>query len=73
MTLSDKMFNRSKPGCGVGTDCRKRSDRRHFDDLFARDWEVFVIKRDPEKGKFNWFTLCCEAAGRPERAAATAR
>jgi len=64
MSLSDNMFNRSTPGCGFGTDCRKESDRRHFDDLFARDWEVFVIKHDAKKGKYNWFTLCCEEASR---------
>jgi hypothetical protein len=62
MSLSDKMFRHSSPGCGFGTDCRKESDRRHFDDLFASVWEVFVIKHDREKGKFDWFTLCCEAA-----------
>jgi hypothetical protein len=62
MNLSDKMFNRSTPGCGFATDCRKESDRRHFNDLFAGDWEVFVIKHDAKTGKHNWFTMCCEAA-----------
>jgi hypothetical protein len=23
---------------------------------------VFVIKRNNEKNRFDWFTLCCEAA-----------
>ena len=64
MSLSDKMFNRSTPGCGFGTDCRKESDRHHFDELFAREWDVFVIKHDAKKGKYNWFTLCCEEASR---------
>jgi hypothetical protein len=60
MELLGKMF------CCTAIPCRKpseggsASDRRHQEWLFDKDWEVFVIRRDPESGKFDWFTLCCE-------------
>ena len=60
MTLAEKMFTRSSAGCGIRTECRTTSDRRYFGDLFAEDWDVFVIKRNQASGKFDWFTLCCE-------------
>ena len=62
MSLSEKMFSRSNKTCPIRTDCKKQSDRKYFDSLFDDDWEVFVIKRDDERGKFDWFTQCCEAA-----------
>ena len=30
--------------------------------LFERDWEVFVVKRDPASGSFAAFTACCDDA-----------
>ncbi len=63
MSLSKKMFSRSTTKCEFRSPCREESDRTYFDRLFADDWEVFVIKRDEQSGKFDWFTLCCEAAG----------
>jgi hypothetical protein len=32
----------------------------HVDPLFERDWEVFVVKRDPESGKFVTETVPAE-------------
>ena len=63
MGLSEKMFSRSNTRCPLRSMCRKESDGKYFDTLFDGDWEVFVIRRDDEKGKFDWFTLCCEGAG----------
>ena len=63
MQLAEKMFSRSRSTCPLRSDCKKESDQRYFDSLFDDDWEVFVIKRDNENGKFDWFTQCCEAAG----------
>jgi hypothetical protein len=62
MTLAEKMFTRSSARCGIRTDCRTATDRRYFADLFAEDWDVFGIKHDASRGKFDWFTLCCETA-----------
>jgi hypothetical protein len=62
MGLADKMFSRSGKMCPVRSDCKKQSDKKFFDSLFENDWEVFVIKRDNQNGKFDWFTQCCEAA-----------
>ena len=61
MSLSEKMFARSSKTCPVRSDCKKQSDKKYFDSLFDDDWEVFVIERDDERGKFDWFTQCCEA------------
>ncbi len=60
MSLTEKMFSRTSSTCPIRSDCKARSDRRYFDTLFEDDWEVFVIKRDNEKGSFDWFTICCE-------------
>ena len=62
MTLADKMFSRSSARCPLRSECRADANRKYFRDLFEPEWEVFVIKRDKENGKFDWFTLCCEAA-----------
>ena len=32
----------------------------HGDPLFEREWEVFVVKRDPETGKFVTETVAVE-------------
>ena len=61
MELRDKTLTKQK-GCELRSLCREESDRQFFGDLFARDWEVFVIKHDKASGKHTWFTLCCEVA-----------
>ena len=63
MTLSDKIFGRPTKACDPRSDCQAASDRECIGSLFERDWEVFVIKRDPASSKFSWFTACCEADG----------
>lgn len=63
MGLAEKMFSRSTKTCPLRSDCLKESNKKYFESLFDNDWEVFVIKRHDEKGKFDWFTLCCDAAG----------
>ena len=65
MNLAKKMFTRETKSCPMRSDCKKESDKRYFGSLFETDWEVFVVKRNSEKGLFDWFTLCCEDA-RPE-------
>lgn len=62
MHLAEKMFGRSTKQCPIRSDCKNESDRKFVDNLFAEDWEVFVIKHDDDRGSFRWFTLCCEAA-----------
>ena len=62
MSLADKMFNRFWQMCGLKTTCREEADRKYVRDLFAGDWEVFVIRHDRQSGGFDTFTLCCEAA-----------
>lgn len=47
--------------CALRSDCRVKSDREYVNDLFKKDWEVFIIRRDKETGKYSWFTQCCES------------
>lgn len=65
MLLSDKMSGRATTTCPFRSECKTESDRKYFDSLFNDDWEVFVIKRDNQKGTFDWFTQCCEAVTAP--------
>ena len=62
--LKDRMARRSRQKCPLRSDCRREADQAFAKDLFSRDWETFVIRQDPVKNSFEWFTLCCE----PERA-----
>jgi len=62
MGLAEKMFNSGTRTCPVRSDCGKESNKKFFNKLFDDHWEVFVIRRDNEKGNFDWFTLCCEGA-----------
>jgi len=62
MGLAEKMFSRSTKMCPLRSDCRRDSNKKYFETLFDDEWEVFVIRRDKEKGGFDWFTLCCDAA-----------
>ena len=67
MGLADKMFSRSSSTCPLRSDCSARANRTYFDALFKDDWEVFVIRRDNEKGGFDWFTICCEASSSEQK------
>ena len=60
MHLEEKMFSRSPKSCPVRSECGKGLEQKSLDKLFARDWEVFVIKRKELGAGFRWFTLCCE-------------
>jgi hypothetical protein len=62
MHLAEKMFSRPSKVCPLQSSCGRSSNKAYFDSLFDDDWEVFVIKRDREAEKFDWFTLCCEQA-----------
>jgi hypothetical protein len=60
MRLRDK-FNETT-NCNFRSTCRNDADNVSGRSLFERDWEVFVIKRDPATGKYSTNTLCCEQA-----------
>jgi len=49
-------FEQRRPVPGHGDRLRDR------DPLFERDWEVFVVKRDPETGEFVTATVGLEEA-----------
>lgn len=51
--------------CHLRSACRGDADRKAIKSLFDREWEVFVVKRDPATGKYRGHTLCCETASVP--------
>ncbi len=59
ISLSQKLM--AEP-CYIRSACREKSDRDYVKSMFERDWEVFLIKRDPNTGKFVGETLCCDYA-----------
>lgn len=42
--------------------CADKHGRLAGENIFERDWEVFVAKLDRETGKYVTFTYCCEDA-----------
>lgn len=48
--------------CPIRSDCRREADKKFFTGLFDKEWEVFVIRHDEVAKKYDWFTLCCDAA-----------
>lgn len=59
MGFRDKFIQKD---CHLRSACRKDADRRAFKSLFEREWEVFVVKRDPSTGGYKGETVCCEEA-----------
>lgn len=45
--------------------CRQNADRAAIKSLFEREWESYVIKRDPATGQYRGHTVCCETARVP--------
>lgn len=62
MNLRDKYFQKK---CSLRSACRQEADRTAAKSLFEREWEVFVVKRDPATGQYHGHTLCCETASVP--------
>lgn len=48
--------------CPISFDSQKKAREDKSVGLFDEEWEVFVIKRNAETNKYDWFTLCCEDA-----------
>jgi hypothetical protein len=63
MSLGKQKTTSAPRQCPLRSDCREKADKAYFSGLFDKDWEVFVVKRNPEKKAFDWFTLCCEETG----------
>jgi len=56
------MNEKSKPVCPLEQACAFEGEPRQNRDLFSRDWEVFVIKRDNSTGNLVGKTACCALA-----------
>ena len=60
-TLAEK-FAAAKTCCREIKDSAVEKTRKVYDQLFDRDWEVFVIKKDETTGKLVGRTACCASA-----------
>lgn len=45
--------------CHIRSACKRESDSTYFKELFEREWDYFVVKREPETGKFRPHIECC--------------
>ena len=44
---------------------RPEQEETRHDPLFEREWEIFVVKRDPETGEFVTATVAADENERP--------
>jgi hypothetical protein len=58
MTANDKSNRKLKAGCRFGK-CGHEERGDFSRDLFSRNWEVFVVKRDKTTGKLVGKLACC--------------
>ncbi len=59
MVAKEKEIERFKAGCRTISSRNAVENTEFKKDLFAREWEVFVIKRDKATGKLVGKTACC--------------
>lgn len=56
-----KLKNEYRP-CPVRSACKAEADRAYYNQLFNAEWEVFVVRFDDHKKKFETATYCCVQA-----------
>jgi hypothetical protein len=61
MAMNDESTRKFKSGCRFEK-CEFEKEDGYNRDLFSRDWEVFVIKRDKTTGKLVGRLACCALA-----------
>lgn len=61
MAANDKSNGKFRSGCRFEK-CEFEEQDDFNRDLFSRDWEVFVIKRDKTTGKLVGKLACCALA-----------
>lgn len=59
MTAKFNSAEKLKAGCRLEKVYRLERDPNFNGDLFSREWEVFVIKRDEMTGKLVGKLACC--------------
>ena len=62
MRVNEKGQKHFKSGCRLEKMCALEGEGDFSRDLFSRDWEVFVIKRDRQTGKLIGKLACCALA-----------
>lgn len=62
MAANDKRQEGFKSNCWLEKVCEVECEPDAGGDLFSRDWEVFVIKRDERNGKLVGKLACCALA-----------
>ena len=59
MTAKEKRIEKFRAGCRTTSSHNSETNAKSKKDLFDREWEVFVIKRDEATGKLIGKTACC--------------
>ncbi len=59
MVAKEKRIEKFKAGCRATSSNNVEKNTESNKDLFDREWEVFVIKRDKATGKLVGKTACC--------------
>ncbi len=59
MVTKDKRIEKFKAGCRTSSLSNAGSNAEFDKNLFDREWEVFVIKREEATGKLIGKTACC--------------
>jgi hypothetical protein len=59
MAAKENRIEKFKAGCRTTSSNNAEKNIEFNKDLFDREWEVFVIKRDEATGKLAGRTACC--------------
>jgi hypothetical protein len=59
MAEKEKIIEKFRAGCRKTNSRNTGTNAESKKDLFDREWEVFVIKRDEGTGKLIGRTACC--------------
>ncbi len=59
MATKENRIEKFKAGCRTTSSNNAGTNAEFNKNLFDREWEVFVIKRDEATGEFIGSTACC--------------
>jgi hypothetical protein len=57
--LGESMQTNTQAICYLRSECRTAADREAVNQLFAHNWEYFVIKKDERSSELTTFVECC--------------
>jgi hypothetical protein len=61
MTLAEKMTTRDRRPCDIRSECSVEAIKAIVAGIRAKGDEIVVFRRNPETGRYDMTTACCEA------------